>query len=533
MQFGAVPIVRAEGALLAHARRVGGRLLRKGRVLSAEDVRALSDAGVSELVVARLEDGDVAENEAARRIAARCAGVGLVANAPFTGRVNLYAACAGVVAVDAAAIDALNGLDEAITVATLAPFARVASGAMVATIKIIPFAAPRDAVEAAERVLTVPPLRVAGFRPRRAALISTTLPDAKPSLLDKNRSAMDARMTALGGEIVFERRVAHEAGALAAALRAAEGCDPILVFGASAITDRRDVIPAAVEMAGGVVRHFGMPVDPGNLLLLGKMGDADVIGLPGCARSPKRNSIDFVLERLAAGLEVSGRDIAATGVGGLLTEIGSRPQPRDEPPVEAPRAPVIAAVVLAAGMSSRMGENKLLLEVGGLPLIRRVVETVITSAAAPVIVVVGRDANAVRARLVGLDVKIVVNDVYTMGLSTSLKAGLNAIPAACDGAMIVLGDMPSVSQSMLDTLIAAFNPAEGRAICVATHEGKRGNPVLWARRFFPEMLALEGDVGAKHIMAANDEVVCEVEFTDDAPLLDIDTADDLAAFIGK
>ncbi|HTO41650.1 MAG TPA: molybdopterin-binding/glycosyltransferase family 2 protein, partial [Rhizomicrobium sp.] len=473
MQFGAVSIALAEGALLAHARRVDGRLLRKGRVLSAEDIRALTRAGVAELVVARLEDSDVEENEAARRIAARCAGAGLVANAPFTGRVNLYAACAGVVEVDAAAIDALNGLDEAITIATLAPFARVDARAMVATIKIIPFAAPAAAVEAAERLLAAAPLRVAGFRPRRAALISTTLPDLKPSLLDKNRSALEARMAALGGEIVFERRVAHEAGALAEALRAAEGCDPILVFGASAITDRRDVIPAAVEMAGGVVRHFGMPVDPGNLLLLGEMGGADVIGLPGCARSPKRNSIDFVLERLAAGLTVTGRDIAATGVGGLLTEIGSRPQPRDEVPVEALRAPVIAAVVLAAGMSSRMGQNKLLLEVGGQALIRRTVETVLKSAAAEVIVVVGRDADRVTAALAGLPVTIVINDVFTNGLSTSLKAGLNCVSGQSDGAMIVLGDMPGITPQMLDTLMAAFRPAEGRAICVASHGGKR------------------------------------------------------------
>jgi molybdenum cofactor cytidylyltransferase len=535
MQFGAIPIAEAEGAVLAHSRRVNGRLFRKGRVLTDEDVAALRADGVTEIVGARLERGDVDENEAARRIAALCVGAGVRANAAFTGRVNLYAVGDGIVELDVSAIEALNAVDESITIATLAPFEKVGARRMIATVKIIPFAAPGSAVEAAEKLLRAPPIRVTAFGRKRAALISTALPDTKPSILDKNRTALDARLQALGSQIVFERRVTHDSAPLADALRAAakEGCDPILVFGASAITDRRDVIPAAIEQAGGEIVHFGMPVDPGNLLLLGALGKAKVVGLPGCARSPKRNGIDFVLERLAADIPVGSGDIAAMGVGGLLTEIATRPQPREEEPSEAPHAPRIAAVVLAAGLSSRMGENKLLVDISGQPLIRRTVQTALGSHASPVIVVTGRDAERIEQALSGLDVRFVENPDFAKGLSSSLKSGLSAMPEENDGALIVLGDMPSVTPALLDTLIAAFDPGEGRAICVATHAGKRGNPVLWARRFFPEMMAVEGDVGAKHIMAANDELVCEVEAPDDAPLIDIDTKEDLAAFTGR
>ena len=535
MQFGSISIAEAEGAVLAHSRRVNGRLFRKGRVITAEDIAALKESGATEIVAARLEPGDIEENEAARRIASLCAGANVRANAPFTGRVNLYAVEAGIVEIDAPLIDALNIIHESITIATLAPFAKVEPRQMIATIKIIPFAAPGPAVEAAESALQSAPIRVTPFARKRAALISTSLPDTKQSLLDKNRTALDARLHALNSEVTFERRVAHDPDALAAALRDASGenCDPILVFGASAITDRRDVIPAAIEKAGGAITHFGMPVDPGNLLLLGSLGRAQVVGLPGCARSPKRNGIDFVLERLAANIQVTGRDIAAMSVGGLLTEIHTRPQPREEPQSDAPHAPRIAAVVLAAGLSSRMGENKLLVDIGGQPLIRRTVQTALESHASPVIVVTGRDAALIERALGGLDVRFIKNDEFAKGLSTSLKSGLSQVPAESDGAVVVLGDMPSVTPALLDTLIAAFNPADGRAICVATHAGKRGNPVLWARRFFPEMAAIEGDVGAKHIIAANDELVCEVEAQTDAPLVDIDTKEDLAAFTAR
>jgi molybdenum cofactor cytidylyltransferase len=454
--------------------------------------------------------------------------------AAFTGRVNLYAEADGVVVITAAIVDGLNGIDEAVTLATVASFARVAKGQMVATVKIIPFAAPGAAVTKAERLLEAkgPAVRVAPFKAHSAALISTFLPDTKPSLLDKNSGAIADRLTAVGSKLIFERRISHEIGVLTAAMReaAASGADPILIFGASAITDRRDVIPAAIVAAGGAIAHFGMPVDPGNLLLLGMLSGRTVIGLPSCARSPKLNGFDFVLWRVLAGLPVAGSDLAGMGVGGLLTEIPSRPQPRDEAPHEAPRLAKIGAIVLAAGMSSRMGSNKLVARVAGKPLIRHAVEAAIASAAAPVIVVTGNSDAEVRKGISPLAPLFVDNPDFSKGLSTSLKCGLRALPADCDGAVVLLGDMPGVSSGLIDKLIASFDPGEDRAICVATRHGKRGNPVLWARRFFPEMLTIEGDVGARQLIGQNAELVCEVEAPDDGPLTDIDTPEALAAY---
>jgi molybdenum cofactor cytidylyltransferase len=229
------------------------------------------------------------------------------------------------------------------------------------------------------------------------------------------------------------------------------------------------------------------------------------------------------------------------GAGGLLAEIPSRPLPRAEarpaaePKREAkPQGPRIGAVLLAAGQSRRMGgPNKLLAEVDGSPMAAHVARRLLASRARPIVAVLGNQAEAVDAALGKLPVERVRNPEFADGLSTSLKRGIAALPSDLDGALVCLGDMPLISGRHIDRLIAAFNPLEGRAIIVPTRRGKRGNPVLWAKRFFPEMTELAGDVGAKHLIGEHAELVAEVEMDDDAILVDIDTPEALDALRRK
>jgi molybdenum cofactor cytidylyltransferase len=401
-------------------------------------------------------------------------------------------------------------------------------------VKIIPFAAPAAAVAEAERVAAEggPLVRVAPFAKKRVGLAVTRLPETKRSIVDKTVEVVRARVERCGSELIAALDCAHEEQAVADAVRqlAAQGADPILVFGASANVDRRDVVPAGIVGAGGEVLHFGMPVDPGNLLLLARLGERPVIGLPGCARSPKVNGFDWVLERLLADVPVRPADIARMGAGGLLKEISTRPQPRDAalPEPKAPRAPRIAAIVLAAGRSTRMGSNKLLEPVAGKPMVAHVVDAVLASAARPVIVVTGHQAVAVEAALTGRAVSFVPNPDFADGIAGSLRRGLAALPPGIDGAVVCLGDMPDVLGLHIDRLIAAFNPVEGRAICVPTVHGKRGNPVLFGAEFFAEMREVQGDTGAKHLIGAHADVVCEVAIDDPAVLEDVDTPEALA-----
>lgn len=533
MKFGPVATAGAAGTILAHSVKAGERTLRKGTRLGTADIARLAAAGVAEVIVASLDADDVHEDAAAGRLAAAVAGDGVRVEEAFTGRSNLYAEAAGVLVVDGAAVDAFNRIDPGITLATLPRFAAVEAGRMVATVKIIPFAVPEGAVAAAAAALADrPPVRVAPFRPMRVGVVSTLLPSLKPSVVDKTLKVLAERLSPAGATIVADVRVPHEAGAVAAALRrlAKEGAELLVVFGASAVVDRADVIPAGVEAAGGVVHHFGMPVDPGNLLLVGALGERPVVGAPGCARSPKENGFDWVLQRLLAGLAVTAEDITGLGVGGLLMEIVSRPQPR-EGTVEAVATPVrrVGAVVLAAGRGSRMGGPvKQLATIGGVPLVRRAAEAAVASRAAPVVVVTGHAAGEVAAALEGLDVTLVHNPDFAEGLSTSLRAGLSALPEEVEAAVVLLADMPGIDGAAIDRVIGAYDPAAGALVVMATAAGRRGNPVLWSRRFFPELSAVTGDTGGRQVIAGVPEAVVEVELGE-AAALDVDTPEALAA----
>src|ERR1700753_2713805 len=376
MKFGPASPADAIGGVTVHTLRQGALVLKKGTTIGPDEVEALTRAGVKEVVVVRLEDGDVSEDVAAASIAQAVAGEGINVERAFTGRANLFAARAGVLVIDRAAVDRINGVDEAITFATLAAFKPVVEGEMVATVKLIPFGVEAKLRDAAVEAAKGGALRVLPYVIKRVGVISTLLPGLAPKVVDKTLNVTAERLAPAGATIIAERRVPHDETALKASIREllGLGAELVIVFGASAIADRRDVIPAALTAVGGTIEHFGMPVDPGNLLLVGNAGGVPVLGAPGCARSPVENGFDWVLMRLLAGLKVSRADLTGMRVGGLLREIVTRPQPREKQEDEDSRN--IVAIILAAGRSTRMGgPNKLLAELDGKKLGRIATET--------------------------------------------------------------------------------------------------------------------------------------------------------------
>lgn len=332
MKFGPVPVTNAEGAILAHATwsvSVDGAqgMIPKGSVLTAAHIAEIERAGVTDVQVAQMDVGDIGEDDAALAVARALVDgqSGIEVTAPKGGRVNLVAKGAGLVTLDVEAIHQTNAVSPSITVATVLPLKKLGARGLIATIKIIPFAVAGDDLSRACAV-GLSAIGMAHGQYASATLIETRVGAELPS--DKGRRAMAQRVGHFGMTLTGRCVVPHQEAAMAEALKVAAG-EVLLVLTETATSDIRDTAPEALRQAGGEVIHYGMPVDPGNLLFLGRLGAKPVIGLPGCARSPALNGADWVLERVVCGVPITSEDIMAMGVGGLLKEIPERGRPRE------------------------------------------------------------------------------------------------------------------------------------------------------------------------------------------------------------
>ena len=521
MKFGSFKLPQAKGGVLAHSIALNnGKRLRKGIQIDEATLTQLREAEIETVILAMPEEDDVLEDVAATQIAQKLKADNLVIEEASTGRVNIFASANGLFCVNAEIINEINSIDPGITIATLPDNAPVNKGRFVATIKIIPYAVSVNSLDCVLVLQLSKSIRLHSFSPKHIGMIATTHASLKTSVIEKTRDNLERRLALSGSSIVDEVRVEHDAKAIAVAINhLSPKSDLLIIFGASAISDVADCIPQAIEDSGGKIIRFGMPVDPGNLMLLAELANKPIIGAPGCARSIAENGFDWVLQRLLADVKVSNSDLAQMGVGGLLMETGSRPHPREK---KTSSSNSMAAIILAAGQSRRMGEtNKMTVEVMGKPMVRHVGEAVHNSAIENAVVITGHRADEVETALQGLELSAYFNPDYTQGLSASIACGIKSLTEDVSSALILLGDMPLITSDMIDLLANAAlkNPDH---VIVSTHQGKRGNPVLWPRAFFDELCTIQGDVGARHIMAANQDRVIEVELGE-AASLDLDT----------
>ncbi len=536
MKFGEFDVADAEGVLLAHSLKVAGQHFRKGRRLTAEDLSSLRQAAHVKIYGAQLETDDVPENVAARELAEVLCGSGTRPGRPGAGHCNLVATEAGLASLNPDAVRTLNLIDPDLLVATAPAWQRVAPGDLVARIKIASFAIAGKSLQHAKRIITDAnhSIAVHPFHARRIGLILTEQTETDGKRSAALRIGVHSRLSRLGNSVQRELLCAHNPQAVASAVTQLheEGCDLLIIGAASATVDKADVVPAGIVASGGHIERYGFPLEPGSMLLLAELDDATVVVLPGCARSVKPNGLDQLLDRLIARQPPTQEEIAAWGCGGLLPGQRDKPQAARAPNVmgvgNSMKKHKIAAVVLAAGHSRRMGEtNKLLAPLHGLPLIAHVVNSATSSIADPVIVVTGHEQELVHQALKGRSVEYVHNAEHESGLASSVRTGLAALPDDMDGAIFLLGDMPLVGAGHINQIIDAFNSESGRTIIVPVCDGARGNPVLWSKEFFPEMSRLTGDTGARKLLRDYPDKVFELEIGDNAVLTDIDTVETL------
>lgn len=332
MKFGPVPTQSALGKILAHKLLTaeGKKLFNKGHQLNAVDIETLTQHQIDSVIVADLDSNDLSENEAARRVGEALAGDNVRVTAPGVGRANLVATVSGPVRINVPALERLNNIDEGITIASLREHTPVQSGQLLALVKIIPFAVPLPRVEDVEAVAheSAPVIAVRALQPHQASLIISGPNSARDSLLADFTTPVETRITNLGSTLSSVDYVPHNAQAIADAIHA-QKADIILLASISATIDREDVIPEAIRQAGGSLAHFGVPVDPGSLLVLGYIGTTPIVGMPGCIKSMQTNVVDMILPRLLSGERLTRADLVAMGHGGLLDDISERPMPRD------------------------------------------------------------------------------------------------------------------------------------------------------------------------------------------------------------
>ena len=533
MIFGEVLIDDAVDTILAHTTKISDITIKKGQILTHKDIELLKHHNINKITVARLEISDISEDKAALLIATALKTTLVETGNAFTGRCNLISQTKGLMHLDQTKLDRINLINEAITIATLKNNERVNKGQLIATIKIIPFAVPKSVLDkvidniSSNKIISILP-----FKKKSVGLILTKLPNTKKNILVKTSETTNARIQQLGSEIIHEIRCNHEQQDVINSIKQCEnfGCDVILLIGASAVVDREDVLPRSLVKAGGTVDHFGMPVDPGNLLFFGTVRNKPVIGMPGCARSPKLNGFDWILWRILANKKLNKKEVMLMGGGGLLKEISERGHLRKEERTYHINMNnyKITGILLAAGASRRMGsQNKLLSDLNGKTMIEVVATELINSKLSHIIVVTGHESEKIKAALTSLDLNFIHNHEYQRGLSTSLKTALEIIPKDTDGIIVCLGDMPLIKAMHIDKLIDAFNPIEGNSICVPVYGRKRGNPIVWSNEYLTQIRSIDGDIGAKNILDEHIEQITEVPMEENAVLFDIDTPEHL------
>ncbi len=533
---------QALGHYLAHTQRTPSGVIGKGRALQQRDVERLQHAGIQRLQVIRLAADDLHEDAAATQLATRLLESGLALDRAEAGRCNLIATHRGLLQLDEAQIHALNDLHESITLATLPPGSIVERGQVVASLKIIPLAIPQ---ELARRWLArldsqTTPIGMHRFNTLPVALLRSHNEGVVPERGDRFEQLTARRLAYYGCVLSEVRHCTHDADAMAQQLAELKSrCRLILVAGSSATLDRQDVLPEALDLAGGKTLHFGLPVEPGNLLLYGRLDDTPLIGLPGCAKSASLNGLDLLLPRLAAGLPLERRDLTRLGVGGLLrnqqrefSQQSLRPVAKTAPVGATPSTAPVTALVLAAGSSRRMGRNKLLLPLDRRPIIQHTLDALQGSGVTGITLVSGHQSLLLREALnshpLSGRLRIINNPGHAHGLASSLRHGLAHLPPGHGGLLLMLGDMPLLTPALIDKLLARFHELDGEKIVIPCYRGKRGHPRIWPAALVPMMALASGDRGADFLIRQNPAWVEELELDNPAVIRDFDTPEALA-----
>ena len=529
----------SKGSILAQSYNLSERKLSKGTRVSKAIVELLNKENIKTILCAVPHENDMDEDAAAEAISNAIDRNRLYAEEASTGRVNFRTPALGVVRYNRELIKKINLVDESIAFSIVEHNQLLAKNDLIATLKIIPFFVSKIYVERVVTLLSKHEIfKIHRLEEKKVGFIQTYYDWQKRSIFKATSNVTRSRLDALGCLLKKEALIPHDHESLCSEIKSSidSGAQVLLISGASAITDRSDYIPKAILSVGGEIIQYGLAVDPGNLLLIGKIGGTTVIGMPGCARSPKLNGFDWVLQLLMANIPITKEELADMGAGGLLMEIASRPLPRALSKSVNKREKKIMGVILAAGNSTRMGkDNKLLRNVGDASLVRNTAVEMLNSDVDSCSIVLGYQSDKVAEVIKDLNISLILNPLWQEGQASSLKAALNTLDDTYSDLLIMLGDLPGVKSRHINTIIEEHLSTNNRRskITIPSFNGKKGNPVIWGRSFFPDLSNLEGDVGGRALFNHHPAAINLLDMDDPAVVTDTDTPEDFENFMSN
>ena len=529
----------SKGSILAQSYNLSERKLSKGTRVSKAIVELLNKENIKSILCAVPDENDMDEDAAAEAISNAIDRNRIYAEEASTGRVNFRTPALGVVRYNRDLIKKINLVDESIAFSIVEHNQLLAKNDLIATLKIIPFFASKIYVERVVALLSKYEIfKIHRLEEKKVDFIQTYYDWQKRSIFKATSNVTRSRLDALGCLLEKETLIPHDHESLCSEIKSSldSGAQVLLISGASAITDRSDYIPRAILSVGGEIIQYGLAVDPGNLLLIGQIGSTTVIGMPGCARSPKLNGFDWVLQLLMANIPITKEELADMGAGGLLMEIASRPLPRALSKSVYKRGKKIMGVILAAGNSTRMGkDNKLLRNVGDASLVRNTAVEMLNSDVDSCSIVLGYQSDKVAEVIKDLNISLILNPLWQEGQASSLKAALNTLDDTYSDLLIMLGDLPGVKSRHINTIIEEHLLTNNRRskITIPSFNGKKGNPVIWGRSFFPDLSNLEGDVGGRALFNHHPAAINLLDMDDPAVVTDTDTPEDFENFMSN
>ncbi len=527
------------GSVIAQTYNLPGKTISKGTFVTSEIVGYFKEGKVQNILCAVPDNGDIHEDEAANIISNAIDRSHIYIDNASTGRVNFKSRSLCLVRYKRDLIKKVNLVDESIAFSIVEHNQLLAKNDLIATLKIIPFFTQKKYVDQVMSILDKNELfKIHSLNKKEVGLIQTSFEWQKKSMFKATSNVTRNRLEALDCSLNEEKLIRHDYNELRTEIRSSieSGIDILLISGASAIIDRSDYIPKAILSEGGEIIQYGLAVDPGNLLLVGKIGETTIIGMPGCARSSKLNGFDWVLQLLMADIPVVKEELAEMGAGGLLMEIASRPLPRALAKSVNKREKKIMGIILAAGNSRRMGkDNKLLKNIDGAPLIRNIALEITKSDLDSCSIVLGYQSDKVADVIKDLNINLILNPLWKEGQASSLKAALNSLTSSYSDLLVMLGDLPGIKSGHINRIIEGHLSSENRRskITIPSFKGEKGNPVIWGESFFHDLSNLEGDVGGRVLFDQHPAAINLIVMDDPGVVTDTDTPEDFRSYLAN